>query len=171
VDLKELEITTKKKFGSVSETIDEYFTKANSTITRRKFQEMLIKYYVNKPDNMIREIDQIYNSGLRQFLISDNLHERKHSFKNLPGLQKYSDKLKSMRPSDVGRMGRLINDLKNFVFTYKEFEISKEQAKDCLGERRYNKYYFKVNEKSIDKVFYNNLHSRSDHFDNVDTDL
>jgi hypothetical protein len=171
VDLKELEVSEKKKFGSVSETLDHFFKKSNKTITRRQFQQMLIKHYVDKPDNMIQEIDEIYNSGLRQFLVSDNLHEKKHTFNSLPGLNKYSPELKAMRPSDVGRIGRLINDLRNFVFTYKEFEITKEIAKDCLGERRYNEYYFRVNEKNIDKVFYDSLHSRSDHFDNVDTDL
>ena len=170
-DLKQLEVSEKKKFGSVSETLDEFFSRTKETISRREFQDMLIKHYVNKPDNIIQEIDKIYNSGLRQFLISDNLHKKKHSFSNLPGLNEYSLELRSMKPADVGRLGRLMNDLKNFVFTYKDFEITKDQAKDCLGERRYSKYFYKKNEKNIDKVFYDSLHSRSDHFDNVDSDL
>lgn len=169
--MQALEVSEKKKFGSVSETIDEFFKQRTESISRREFQRMLIKFYINKPDRLTAEIDRIYNSGLRQFLISDNLHKKKHSFSNLPGLNEYSLELRSMKPADVGRLGRLMNDLKNFVFTYKDFEISKAQAQDCLGERRYSKYFYKKNEKSIDKVFYDSLHSRSDHFDNVDSDL
>ena len=169
--MEKLEVSENKKFGSVSETIDLFFTKDKKAITRREFQKMLIEHYVGKPEPMIEEIDNIYNSGLRQFLISDNLHQDKHSFGNLPGLNKYSRKLRSMRPSEVGRLGRLINDLKNFVYTYKDFEISKDEAKDCLGERRYSQYFYKMNEKHIDKVFYDSMHARADHFNNIDTDL
>ena len=171
MDLEKLEVSEKKKFGSVSETIDLYFSKTKEAISRREFQKMLIDHYVGKPEPIVREIDHLYNSGLRQFLISDNLHEQKHSFANMPGMNQYSSSLQAMKPSEVGRIGRLLNDLKNFVYTYKDFEISKDQAKDCLGERRYSKYYYQKNQKHIDKAFYDSMHSRPDHFNNIHTEL
>ena len=66
---------------------------------------MLIDHYVGKPEPIVNEIDHLYNSGLRQFLISDNLHEQKHNFMNMPGMEKYSKNLQSMKPSQVGRIG------------------------------------------------------------------
>ena len=169
--MKNLEMTNDKKFYSVEEVILKYFSKKKDTINRREFLSLLIHHYIDKPEEVIQEIDRVYNSSIRQFLISNNLDHKNNRFENMPGVRNLSKNVRLLGPKEVGRLGQMINDLKNFVFTYKDFSISKNDVKDCLVERRYSKYFYKQNEDHIDKTFYDSLHSMDDHYQFKNNDL
>ena len=159
------------KFGSISEIVDEFFKKSRETISRRNFLKLLIKHYFTQSDDILTEIDEVYNSNLRTFLVAKNLKDSKLSFDKLPGTSHLTKRLRSMHPKEVGRIGQMINELKDFVFTYKTFEVTKREVEQCLDQRLYSKYFYEKNQAHIDKVFYDSLHSRSDHLQFINNDL
>ena len=154
MDLKQIEIKNNNKDGSLSSVLMKYFTKEKETISRREFLELLIVYYINRPIPLIQEIDRVYNSSMQRYLVAKNLDHTKNSFEKMPAARSLSPELKKIIPKEVGRIGEFINDLKDFVFTFKEFEITKKTVQECIENRKYTDFFYNKHSKGIDKTFY-----------------
>lgn len=113
----------------------------------------------------------IFNSSLRMMLISKEVDKNEMNIKGSYIFKKIAKETSHLPAHQFARMGHLVNELREFVWTYKDFYLSKEQVIECLEEGLYRKFFKEKNKEQIEKVFYDHMHSQEDHYQFQQTDL
>lgn len=159
------------KFNSTGEIVAKYFSKDKTQISRREFLNLLIDHYVGLTESKIKEIERVYNSSLRMMLLSKEVDRNEENIKRTYTFQKLAKETFSLPVHQFSRVGHLVNELRQFVWTYKDFYFSKEQVIDCLESGAYRKFFKEKNKEQIEKIFYDHMHSHEDHYMFQQTDL